>query len=393
MRTGVVAFFVSLLVATMLTPLVRRWAVSRNLLDRGGDGHRQHPQPVPRLGGLAIAAAVFTPIAGLALHQNLIGESIYRDRRALVTLFLGALGALGLGLVDDLLRTSARRRLLAMATLAAFTWAGGHRIDVIDVPHFGVVAFGIWSLPATMVWIVGVMVAFNFIDGLDGLAAGIALIGTLTMFVVAARGGDVTWLTWTGAMAGALIGFLIFNFNPATIFMGDCGSNFLGFMIAVVAMATGRKGKAATTLVVPFLAIGLPILDAALTMVRRAFLREGMFLSERGHLHHRLLDLGLSHKKVVLVLYGVTVVLSLGAVTLVLDVPLLQIAAAVSIAAVVFSLMFATGYVHPDDLRLLYRRGLANRARRTAVIEAAQEDGQHAEHAGPHPDRPSGVVG
>jgi hypothetical protein len=169
--------------------------------------------------------------------------------------------------------------------------------------------------------------------------------------------------------------------------MGDCGSNFLGFMIAVVAIATGRKGKAATTLIVPFLAIGLPILDAGLTMVRRALLREGMFLSERGHLHHRLLDLGLSHKRVVLALYGVTVVLSLGALTLVLDVPLLSVFAAVGIAAVVFTLMFVTGYVHPDDLRLLYRRGIENHARQRALKELSNVLASELSSLASHDDR------
>jgi UDP-GlcNAc:undecaprenyl-phosphate GlcNAc-1-phosphate transferase len=363
MRTALVAFVLGALVALLLTPLVRRWARSRGLLDLPNDARRVHKVPTPRSGGLAIAAGVLAPIAGLAIYENQISALIYDDRWRLGSMLAGALVALLIGLLDDLYKIPARYRLLAIFSLALFEWFAGHRVDAVSVPYAGVVELGFLSLPVTVMWIAGVIVAFNFIDGLDGLAAGVALIGTLTMAFLAYVDGNLLWLTWTAAMGGALIGFLFFNFNPASIFMGDSGSNFLGFVMALVALETSRKGRTAMALLVPMLAVGLPILDAALTMVRRALLRQGMFRSERGHIHHRLLDLGLTQKKAVFVLYGFTVVLSIAGLALVFETPILHLVAATAIAAAVFALMFVTGYIRVEDLRLMYRQGLRNLAR------------------------------
>ena len=219
----------------------------------------------------------------------------------------------------------------------------------------------------TVLWIVGVMVAFNFIDGLDGLASGIALIAALTMFSLAFAEHNLLWMTWTGALAGSLLGFLIFNFNPASVFMGDAGSNFLGYVIAVIALGVSRKESTAVALFIPMLAVGIPILDAALTMIRRALLRTGMFRSERGHLHHRLLDRGLSHRTTVLALWGISAVLAVSALTWVANIPALKVAAALLIAGVVFGLALFTGYIRPYDLRRMYRRGLDNLERQLAL--------------------------
>ncbi len=282
---------------------------------------------------------------------------------ALLALFAGALAALSVGLVDDLFRPSAKLRLLALVTIAVLTWLGGHRIEEADIPWLGHVTMGPWSLPVTILWIVSVIVAFNFVDGLDGLAAGIALISTATLFVYALIDHNVLWMTWTGAMAGALLGFLVFNFNPASIFMGDAGSNFLGYLLAVVALQTSRKETTAVALAVPLCVLGLPLLDAFLTIVRRALLREGLFTSERGHLHHRLLHLGLGHRQAVLLLYGVATVLCIGALSVAVPMLQMHLIIAVLIALVMFALMFATGYIRPRDLLRMYHQGKANETR------------------------------
>jgi UDP-GlcNAc:undecaprenyl-phosphate GlcNAc-1-phosphate transferase len=366
-RTSLVAVLLGFLVALVLTPWVRNLALRKNVVDDPRDGRRMHARPIPRVGGLALAAGALAPILGLAVWENQISEMIYADARRMIALVVGAGGALLVGLADDLFRPPARWRLLALVALASFAWLGGHRVGIIELPLVGVLDLGAFSAPVTVLWIVGVIVAFNFIDGLDGLAAGIALIASVTLFVIAYLEANVLWMTWTGSIVGALLGFLVFNFNPASVFMGDSGSNFLGFLMAVVALETNRKETTATALFVPALLLGLPILDAALTMVRRALLREGMFLSERGHLHHRLLDLGLSHRRVVLALWGVAAVLALGGLVLVTGVPTAQLTVAVAATAVLFALMAATGYLRPEDVRTMWRRGLENRKRDAAL--------------------------
>jgi UDP-GlcNAc:undecaprenyl-phosphate/decaprenyl-phosphate GlcNAc-1-phosphate transferase len=373
MRTSAASFLLGFMVAVWLTPLVRRLAFRFQLVDRPKDSRRVNTKAVPRAGGLAIAAGVFAPILALAFYENAISRAIYADMVSFAVLFVGALAALGVGLVDDLYRPSAKLRLVALVLIAAASWLGGHRLGDLVLPGVGQVAIGLWSLPLTVLWIVGVVVAFNFVDGLDGLATGIALISTATLFVYAAFDQNVLLMTWTGAMAGALVGFLIFNFNPASIFMGDAGSNFLGYLLAVVALQTSRKAAISISLAVPLCVLGLPLLDVSLTMIRRALLRQGLFTSERGHLHHRLLALGLSHRWAVLVLWGVTSVFCVGALSIAVPLLHLHVVVAVLITVVMFCLMFATGYVRPSDVLQMYRQGKANEARQQHVELVCRE--------------------
>jgi UDP-GlcNAc:undecaprenyl-phosphate/decaprenyl-phosphate GlcNAc-1-phosphate transferase len=370
--TSIAAILIGTLVATWLTPAVRRWASMTRLVDDPRRGRSIHKDPIPRVGGVALAVATLCPIIGLAIWENTISELMYQDGRMIVTLLVSALAVLALGLVDDLVSPPAQTRLIILIGIALFSWLGGHRIEALDLPILGLLELGAWSAPTTVLWIVGVIVAFNFIDGLDGLATGTALIVTSTLFFVALLEGNQLWMTWTGAMAGALLGFLAFNFNPASVFLGNSGSNFVGYMLAVVALETNRAESTAVAILVPMLALGLPILDAALTMVRRAMLREGMFLGELGHLHHRLLDMGLSQKRVTFALWGVTMLLCLGALTLVAPVAPLQMVLGSAISVVVFCLLLVTGYLRPADLQFMWKRGLDNLRRDKALAALAQ---------------------
>jgi UDP-GlcNAc:undecaprenyl-phosphate GlcNAc-1-phosphate transferase len=383
LKTSIASFFFGFIVALWLTPVARRLAIRFRLLDRAQGGRRVHQKSIPRTGGLAIAAGVLAPILALAFYEkNVIGQAIYADMAAIVVLFVGALAALAVGLADDLVRPSAKLRLLALVGIAALTWFGGHRVDEVALPWLGKITMGAWSLPVTVLWIVGVIVAFNFVDGLDGLASGIALISTSTLFVYAQIDQNVLWMTWTGAIAGALLGFLVFNFHPASIFMGDAGSNFLGYMLAVVALQTSRKEATALSLAVPLCVLGLPLLDVSLTMVRRALLRQGLFTSERGHLHHRLLELGLTHRRAVLVLYAVTAVLCLGAVLIREPLFHLRVIIAAFFTVVVFSLLFATGYIRPRHLLQMYHQGKANKAKQQRIEAACLDLAQCLKGAG-----------
>lgn len=372
MITSIAAILIGTVVATWLTPAVRRWASMTRLVDDPRRGRSIHRDPIPRVGGVALAVATLCPIVGLAIWENTISELMYQDGRMIVTLLVSALAVLALGLIDDLVSPPAQTRLAILIGIALFSWLGGHRIEALDLPILGLVELGAWSAPTTILWIVGVIVAFNFIDGLDGLATGTALIVTSTLFFVALLEGNQLWMTWTGAMAGALLGFLAFNFNPASVFLGNSGSNFVGYMLAVVALETNRAESTAVAILVPLLALGLPILDAALTMVRRAMLREGMFLGELGHLHHRLLDMGLSQKRVTFALWGVTMLLCLGALTLVAPVAPLQMVLGSAISLVVFWLLLVTGYLRPADLQFMWKRGLDNLRRDEALAALAQ---------------------
>ena len=294
MKTSVASMILGFVVAVWLTPLTRRLALRLRLVDGPQDGRRINKIAIPRAGGLAIAAGVLAPILALVFYENSISHAIYENTAVVVVLLVGALAALGVGLADDLYRPSAKLRLLALVGIAVMTWVGGHRVDEADLPWLGQIALGHWSLPVTVLWIVGVIVAFNFVDGLDGLATGIALISTVTLFAYALIDQNVLLMTWTGAMAGALLGFLVFNFNPASIFMGDAGSNFLGYLLAVVALQTSRKETTAVSLAGAHACARAASSGRCADHRSQGLLRQGLFTSERGHLHHRLLQLGLA---------------------------------------------------------------------------------------------------
>ncbi|MBJ94034.1 MAG: hypothetical protein CMP23_06090, partial [Rickettsiales bacterium] len=370
--TSLIATVLALLVAIWMTPKMRQWASMTRLVDDPRRGRSIHAQPIPRVGGIAIAVATLFPIVGLAIWENTISELIYSDARVIVTLLVSALAVLALGFVDDLVSPPAQTRLLVLVGIALFSWLGGHRIEALVVPGAGLIELQVWSAPATVLWIVGIIVAFNFIDGLDGLATGIALIVSSTLFCVALLEGNQLWMTWTGAMAGSLLGFLAFNFNPASVFLGNSGSNFVGYLLAVVALETNRTESTAIALTIPMLVLGLPLLDAALTMLRRALLREGMFLGELGHLHHRLLDLGLSQKRVTLALWAVTALFCLGALSTLSPSGPLQLGLGIAVSATVFSLLHSTGYLRPSDLRFMWQRGLANLRRDRELARLAE---------------------
>jgi len=193
----------------------------------------------------------------------------------------------------------------------------GFQIQAIQLPLLGTLQMGAFALPVTILWIVGVTNAVNLIDGLDGLAAGVTFFAAFTSFVIASISGSVFVALTMASLMGALVGFLFFNFNPARIFMGDSGSYFLGFVLATTALAGGglqQKASTAVSLLVPVLALGVPIFDTLFSMFRRVLERRPIFSADRGHVHHRLLDLGLTHRRAVVFLYGISSLLAAGAI-------------------------------------------------------------------------------
>jgi UDP-N-acetylmuramyl pentapeptide phosphotransferase/UDP-N-acetylglucosamine-1-phosphate transferase/glycosyltransferase involved in cell wall biosynthesis len=216
-----------------------------------------------------------------------------------------------MGLIDDIVTVKrSQYKLLALIIATTAVCAAGFKLDSISLGHGHTIHLGEFALPVTFLWIIGVTTAVNFIDGLDGLAAGISAVTAATIALVAGRSGmfsDPAVTVIALGLLGSLCGFLFFNFNPAKVFMGDCGSMFLGFTLATISLACAKRTGMTAGFTLPALALGIPILDTALTMVRRGVLqRRSLFSAERGHVHHRLMDLGVGHRDAVMILYAVT---------------------------------------------------------------------------------------
>jgi UDP-GlcNAc:undecaprenyl-phosphate GlcNAc-1-phosphate transferase len=221
-----------------------------------------------------------------------------------VGIFVGGILIALVGLVDDLRGLGAAKKFSAQFLIAAVMYSLGFSIEKISTP-WGALMLGSFSLPFTMIWIVGVINAMNLIDGLDGLASGVAFVAVATNFVIAAASSNALMMLFMAALAGAILGFLIYNFNPASIFMGDTGSMFLGFILATGSIVTSSKSYATVAMLVPILALGLPIMDTFLAMARRAVRGQPLFAADKEHVHHKLLAMGLSQRNAVIILYGV----------------------------------------------------------------------------------------
>lgn len=316
MRSYVAAFVVAAVAAALLTPLVRRVALRLGAVS-GSGGRNVNVRSIPRLGGVAICLAVLLPIVSLLFVESRVATAFKAN--VLLVLGVGAGGATMciVGAVDDLRGVRALHKLGFQLAVAALAFFCGFRIEGVELPLFGNLPMGVFALPVTMIWVVGIINAVNLIDGLDGLAAGVAFFAGLTNLVVAYLGGGVIPALMMSAMLGALAGFLFYNFNPAKIFMGDSGSYLLGFVLAVTPLVgPSQKGSAAVGLLVPVVALGVPIFDTMFTIVRRFLERRPIFSPDRGHVHHRLLDLGLTHRRAVLALYGVSIVFTAASIAI-----------------------------------------------------------------------------
>ena len=307
---GLFAF--SLALSFVATRKVRDMATRRRWVSLPQDGRHVHQTPLPRLGGVAIFLAFSISLSmwlGLSrifprLVTGLAPAMLFR-------IYVPACLIFCLGIYDDLRRAGPYLKLAVQAIAAAMLFAGGMR--VLNLP----LIFGSHSLPwfvglpLTVLWVVAITNAFNLIDGLDGLAAGSALFSTMVVFVVSLV--DHSWLTslMSVTLAGAILGFLRFNFNPATIFLGDSGSLFIGFMLSALALEGAEKAPTLVAVAIPVVSFGLPILETMLSIVRRLISGRPIFTADREHIHHKLLQMGFSHRQVVIVLYAVSAIFAL----------------------------------------------------------------------------------
>jgi len=300
-------FIAAAALAVAVTPAVRAAALQLDVVDRGGP-RRVHRGPVPRLGGVVLLAAGSAALGAAEALGIGVVELLESYGWHLGWLAAGAALVLGLGIADDA-RGVPPAAKLALQTLAALiALAGGYGFSAVSNPFTGgAIALGPLGGVVSVLWIVGITNAFNLIDGLDGLAAGTGLIASITLFLVALVQNRPDAALMAITLAGVLSGFLRFNFSPASIFLGDAGSLLLGYLLAVLSIQSLLKGPATVVILVPLLTLGLPILEAVVTVARRTFVKgvASVFQADQAHIHHRLLDLGMTQRRAVLLLYGV----------------------------------------------------------------------------------------
>lgn len=303
------ALLTAALVSLITTPVVKSLAFMVGAVDVPKDNRRMHKHPIPRMGGLAIFLGfLFSVLIFLPLTQQIRG------------MLLGSVVIVVLGIFDDIYALGAKLKFLVQIFAALLAVMAGNVITVLSNPNvFSSSPYwelGILSIPFSVIWIAAITNAVNLIDGLDGLACGVSTISSMTLLVIALVVSEPEIAILMAALAGGCLGFLPYNLNPAKIFMGDTGSTFLGYILAVVSINGLFKSAAIISFAVPFLLLGLPIFDTCFAILRRVSHGQSPMAPDRGHIHHRLIDMGLTQKQAVAVLYVISAILGLSAVVL-----------------------------------------------------------------------------
>lgn len=289
-------FFISFLLAVIIVPVVRYYSIKKGFVDVPND-RKIHRSPIPRLGGVAIWLCTLLTFGILVLlswdypHGNglsgiLVGGSI---------IFL-------LGLVDDIYNLTPKFKLFVQLGAALIAFLLGVKIEILFNPFGNPIILGMWSMPITIIWLVGISNAMNFIDGVDGLAGGVSAISAVTLGVVAIYTHQPISALVAAILAGSMMGFLLFNFHPAKIFMGDSGALFSGFILAALSV-TGVLKTVAVTILLPIMILAVPIMDISYSTFRRLFKGSSPFVADADHIHHRLLKAGFSHNRTVIIFY------------------------------------------------------------------------------------------
>ncbi|MFG6495413.1 MraY family glycosyltransferase [Fictibacillus sp. UD] len=297
---GVICF----LTVVLITPFVIKLAIKINAVDQPNQ-RKVHTKVMPRLGGLSI-------IIGVTVGYFMSG--IFEEQ--VLGISLGGLVIIILGFADDIYQLSAIKKLAAQILAGLLVVMSGLVIEVINIPFIGTFDIGYLSYPLTIFWIIAITNAINLIDGLDGLAAGTSAIIVATIGVLAFLSGKEMILTFSVIIFGSVVGFLFYNFHPAKIFMGDIGALFLGYCIAILSLLGLYKSVTLFSFIVPILLLGVPIFDTAFAIIRRIANKQSIVKPDKGHLHHRLLKKGLSHRNTVLFIYGMGLIFSTTAIIL-----------------------------------------------------------------------------
>ena len=352
MTTALIIFCLSTVLSVIFTKSVMGIATRYGLVDYPDQHRKTHRQAVPRLGGVGVFVAASLSLGGVIafLPDNLV-VSVFRSMpRELWGLGLGGSAVFAMGLYDDLRSLRARWKLLVQAIAATIAFAAGYAIVEVKVPFGSTLELGVWSYPLTLFWFIGCMNAVNLIDGLDGLAAGVTMLVSITMLLVSLVLENVVCMVLSACMAGSVLGFLFYNFHPARIFLGDSGSMLLGFWVAAISIIGSRTAETAVSMVVPLVALGLPILDTSLVIARRWSEKLPLSAPDRRHIHHSLIAMGMSHKRAVLVLYLVCI--TFGAMALLVSFERSEVALVVlgSLAIIVFVCIRVLGGLRMEAL-------------------------------------------
>ena len=324
----------ALAVTLVATPLVRLVGARWGIVAHSG-GRHVHQGAIPRIGG----AAMFAGFAA-AILVRLLGERLWGWPQALSLVGEPAVGVLAgltimfaVGLLDDVIDLTPGQKVIGQVIAASVAYAAGVRIDFVGNPlGGGLLLIGVLSIPVTLFWMVGFANVVNLIDGLDGLAAGITAIAAVSLLVLAEETNQELAAVLAAALVGACIGFLRYNFNPASIFMGDSGALFLGFCLACISLLGVMKSVAAVTLVVPLLILGVPVFDTFSAIVRRRRGGRPFHEADKGHIHHRLLGRGFSQRQTVLIIYVWSIALAFGGYAMRWVAPYLKILTFVALA-------------------------------------------------------------
>lgn len=311
MHSSFFAFIIALAVVLIIMPFVIKFAIKTNAMD-APDKRKVHQKPVPRLGGLGIYIGFMAAVLFISCTTDIVGDHLMD----LAGLLLGGAFIVIVGVIDDYCNLPAKVKLLGQIAAACIMVSFDVKIDFLTNPFGDWIFLEYLAVPVTIFWIVGLTNTVNLIDGLDGLAAGVSTIASITLLLVGYQQGDMFVVFITAALVGASLGFLKYNFNPARIFMGDTGSMFLGFILAGVSIIGVVKSATTIALIVPILALGLPILDTTFAIIRRYRSGVPIFKPDKGHLHHRLLDLGFTQRQAVLLMYVFSSFLGLSAIAL-----------------------------------------------------------------------------
>lgn len=368
-------FLVSLIAALLLTPTVRRLGRRAGWVDAPDGDRKRHAATVPNVGGLAIVGAVCLGMTAMTTARfELPSELAVALTLPSPLVLLGALLIAAVGLVDDLWDVHHSTKFVAQLAVTALAFLGGARVEVFD-SYIGDGSLAlVVSAVLTVVWMVGMMNAVNLIDGMDGLAAGVVAIAFAGLACAHALGGDFGALVLVAAMGGALLGFLRYNVSPASIFMGDSGSLFLGYALAAYALRGTAHVNPVLALVIPAVIMGIPVLDTVVSILRRKLTGKPLFYPDRDHIHHRL-ESQISTRRATLVLYGFGVFLALGALAMVASGPMVAASIFVVGCVVVYAFLCYVRYL-PTPVQVV--RFVERRRRLRELISERKETGAPA---------------
>lgn len=348
----IIGFAIAFVIAFVATPLVRKLAIKIGAIDVPKDDRRMHKEAIPLGGGLAIYLGIIFSLIFIYIVEIIEKDTSFFDTR-MIGYLIGSVIIIVMGVLDDRKPIRAIYKLIIQIIAAVIAVGFGIRIGNVANPFVQetYINFNFLAIPITILWIVGITNAINFIDGLDGLATGISCISSLSLlFVFMITGQSPVAIYLAAIIVGATLGFLPFNFNPAKIFMGDTGSNFLGYSLGVLSIIGFAKTYTILSIIIPIIILAIPIFDTGFAIIRRLLKGQSPMKPDKGHLHHKLIAAGLSTKQAVFVLYAICVLLGMLAIVLI-ESSLWK--AIVLVAAIILFMYAGMKYMGDKELRLL----------------------------------------